>query len=112
MEQSLSAPFVPQQLLAVYAAALVGLAKYIGKEVLGFMLAQLSHLVLSNKHAAFMWDFLFIFGGVSTDLHTEVLLIWAQDLSEKAVELLIDSFNATGFKLRKADPTKLKVGSP
>mmetsp|Transcript_9325 Transcript_9325/g.17854 ORF Transcript_9325/g.17854 Transcript_9325/m.17854 type:complete len:629 (+) Transcript_9325:7150-9036(+) len=109
IEQNLSSSFVPQQLLAVYAAALVGLAKYTGKEVLGFMLAKLSQSVLTSKHAAFLWNFLFVFGGVSSDLHAEVLMIWAQDLNEKAVELLIDSFNITGFKLRKSDPVKLKT---
>lgn len=109
IEQNLTSVFVPQQLLAVYAAALVGLAKYIGKEILGFMLAKLCVLVPNNKHAAFVWNFLFVFGGVSSDLHAELLMMWAQDLTEQAVELLIDSFNISGFKLRKADPTKLKV---
>ena len=99
---------IPEHLIAVYAASIMGLARHTGKEIIAFIVDCLyKSLDQRNKYQIMYWCYLYLFDAIGSELIVGLIEHFSQ-LTEENVELLINIFRIAGFKLRKDDPIGLK----
>lgn len=99
---------IPEHLIAVYAASIMGLARHTGKEIIAFIIDCLyKSLDSRNKYQIMYWCYLYLFDAIGSELIVGLIEHFSQ-LTEENVELLINIFRIAGFKLRKDDPMGLK----
>ena len=106
---SLTNTKVPTQLLAVYAAEISALSKFVGREVSAFIIDKLySQINDLNTNKASFWSYLYYFKVISSEIMVGFIKFLLESIDEIRVEMIIIVFTLIGFTLRKNEPGLLK----